>query len=164
MGKRFGCKLHKVHTDIFATLLVETSYMEQISHERLPERPMNDIQIYVRRSSLCDRSWRPWGGIEVCLFFFLTPAPDWGGWLTPCPGRFFPRKGTRLSFSDTDFWIESIYSGRRIKTFILIPQRNCTDLFLMYLFCNRERKCTYDIAIVYRVSQEECARLRESVP
>lgn len=32
---------------------------------------------------------------------------------------------------------------------MLIPQRNCTDLLLMYIFCNRGRKCAYDITITY---------------
>jgi len=34
IGKRFGSKLYKGHTDIFALLLVEISHLEQISHER----------------------------------------------------------------------------------------------------------------------------------
>ena len=29
------------------------------------------------------------------LLFFLTSALNGGGWLTPCPGRFTPGKGTR---------------------------------------------------------------------
>jgi len=107
---------------------------------------------YEWHTDACEAQLSLWQAVKTWRYtssFFITPSPDWGGWLTQCPGRFFPRKGTRLSFSDTDFWIESTYSTRRIKTCILKPERNCKDLLLMYLFCNRAKKCTYDITITY---------------
>jgi len=35
---------------------------------------------------------RPRGGVEVQLYSFFNIGARWGGWSTPRPGRFAPRK------------------------------------------------------------------------
>jgi hypothetical protein len=32
------------------------------------------------------------GEVEVSIYSFLNLAARWGGWSTPCPGRFTPGK------------------------------------------------------------------------
>ena len=78
---------------------------------------------------------------------FITSALDRGGWLTPRSGRFLPRKGFSFHFSYTDLLIECTYPARRIKTRILKSKKMVLICFLLYLFCNRGRKCTNDITI-----------------
>ena len=53
------------------------------------------IYIYIEKySSLYNLPWRPWRGTEMQLYSFFNLGTWWGGWSTPRPGRFTPRKQT----------------------------------------------------------------------
>jgi len=44
------------------------------------------------------------GGVDVSLYSFFNLGAKWGGWSTPRPGRFTPRKRKLLSVMQEGAW------------------------------------------------------------